>query len=129
MANRQHDEPEVRLARDEFTVERRRLDGHPEAVKASSRIDVADDYGNVTTWVCDLYRLEGQVTAFIQRGAPEGYIRLVMPAAVTAAIARHQAGLVTKHRRKVAKRAIANLRAESGEVLDARRPRRKRSKA
>jgi len=116
MAEKQAEEPSVRLARDEFTVERRRLDGHPEAVKASSRIDVTDDYGNVTTWVVDLYRLEGAVTAFIQRGAPNGdYDRIVMPPLVTATISRHQAGLITKHRRKVARRSVADLRAESGE--------------
>jgi hypothetical protein len=113
----QHEEPSVKLARDEFTVERRRLDGHPEVVKASSRIDVADDYGNVTTWVVDLYRLDGSVTAFVQRGAPDGYIRIVVPPLVTAAISRHQAGLITKHRRKVARRSVADLRAQSGEEV------------
>lgn len=126
MAAPQHEEPSVKLARDEFTVERRRLDGHPEAVKSQTRIDVTDDYGNVTTWVVDLYRLDGAVTAFIQRGAPDGYIRIVVPALVTAAISRHQAGLITKHRRKVAKRSVADLRAESGEDVPAKPKRRRR---
>lgn len=121
MANVGDEQPTVKLSRDEFTVERRRLDGHPEAVQASSRIDVADDYGNVTTWVVDLYRLDGAVTAFVQRGAPDGYIRLVVPAPVTAAISRHQAGLITKHRRKIARRAVADLRAESGEIVTSRK--------
>lgn len=125
-------EPTVQLARDEFTSRRRELDGHPEAVASQSRIDVEDDYGNVTTWVVDLYRLEGSVTAFVQRGAPDGYIRLVIPPMVTSAIARHQAGLVTKQRRKVAKRVVADKRAR-GEQLGnpaalaaARKARRKR---
>lgn len=131
-SDKRDDEPTMRLARDEFTVERRRLDGHPEAVKASSRIDVPDDYGNVTTWVIDQYRLEGNVTAFVQRGAPDGYTRLVMPPQVTAAIARHHRGLASKHRRKVARRSIADLRAASGEAVEApnaRRRRRKQGKA
>lgn len=124
------EEPAVKLARDEFTVERRRLDGHPEAVKASSRIDVKDDYGNVTTWNLDLYRLEGIVTAFVQRGAPDGYTRLLVPGKVTAAIARHFGALASKHRRKQARRSIADLRAESGEQVEDRgRRRRKRAKA
>lgn len=124
------DEPTVRLARDEFTVERRRLDGHPEAVKASTRIDVPDDYGNVTTWVIDLHRLEGKVTAFVQRGAPDGYTRMVMPPAVTAAIARHHRGLAKKNRSRVTKRQIADTRAETGEVVENEgRRRRKRAKA
>lgn len=132
MASDRDQEPAVKLARDEFTVERRRLDGHPEAVKAQTRLDVTDDYGNVTTWVIDLYRLEGRVSAFVQRGAPDGYTRLVMPPAVTAAIARHHRGLASKHRRKVAKRSIADLRAQSGEHVEAQdrgRRRRKRAKA
>lgn len=128
MSNRVEEKPEVTLSRDEFTVERRRLVGHPEAVAASSRIDVEDPYGNVTTWVVDLFRLDGAVTAFVQRGATEGYIRLVIPPQVTAAIARHQSNLVTKHRRKVAKRAVADLRAQSGEVVENRKPRRRRKK-
>lgn len=109
-------EPEIKLSRDEFTVERRRLDGHPEAVASSSRIDVVDDYGNVSTWVLDLYRLEGRVTALVQRGSPEGYIRLVIPADVTAAITRHQSGLVTKQRRKTAKRVAADRKARGEKV-------------
>jgi len=113
-------EPTVRLARDEYTVERRRLfgpPGHPEAVTASARIDVTDDYGNVTTWVVDLARLEGRVTAFLQRGGADGYTRLIIPPPVTAAIARHSSGLITKARRKVAKRSVADLRAQSGEEV------------
>lgn len=116
MSNRDH-EPTVTLARDEFTSRRRELDGHPESVAASSRIDVVDPYGNVATWVLDLYRLEGAVTAFVQRGAGDGsYIRLVIPPAVTSAIARHQSTLVTKHRRKVAQRIVADKRARGEQV-------------
>lgn len=129
MADRDREsEPAITLARDEFTVERRRLEGHPEGVAASSRIDVVDDYGNVTTWVLDLFRLDGAVTAFVQRGARDGYIRLVIPPAVTSAIARHSAGLISKARRKLARRAVADLRAQSGEVVDesARKRRRRR---
>jgi hypothetical protein len=107
----------ITLPRDEFTVRRRELEAHPEAVAASSRIDVVDPYGNVITWVLDLYRLEGHVTAFVQRGAAEGdYKRLVIPPAVTAAITRHQSSLVTKHRRKVAKRVVADRRARGEQV-------------
>jgi hypothetical protein len=106
-------EPELKLARDEFTVGRRTLEGHPEAVAARATIDVKDFYGGVTTWVIDLFRLEGDVTAFIQVGRPDGgYVRLVMPSEVTAAIIRHQAGLITKARRKQAKKLIANRKAQ-----------------
>lgn len=130
MAQDRDQEPTIKLARDEFTVERRRLEGHPEAVAAASRLDVVDDYGNVTTWVVDLFRLDGDVTAFIQRGATDGYIRVVIPPAVTAAIARHTAGLVSKARRKVARRVVADRRARGEQIgnpaaLAAARKRRK----
>lgn len=108
--------PQMVLPRDEFTVRRRELQNHPEAVAASSRIDVTDPYGNVVTWVLDLFRLEGAITAFVQRGADGDYKRFVMPPSVTAAIARHQLTLVTKHRRKVARRIVADKRAR-GERL------------
>ena len=111
-----HDEEAtVRLARDEFTVEWRRLDKHPEAVAASSRIDVPDEYGNLTTWVVDLFRKEGQVTAFVQVGRPDGYTRLLIPPRVYAAIARHFGGLASKHRRKVARRQREDAAAMTGE--------------
>lgn len=109
-------EATMTLARDEFTARRRELDGHPEAVTASSRIDVVDIYGNVKTWVVDLFRVDGAVTAFVQRGGTDGYIRLVVPPAVTSAIARHQAGLVTKSRRRVAKRVVADRLARGEQV-------------
>lgn len=116
MLTKDEDPPERTLPRDEFTSKRRDLEGHPEAVKAQTRIDVFDLYGNLTTWVIDLYRLEADVTALIQRGAPDGYTRLVMPPEVTSALIRHQAGLITKSRRKVAKRIVADKRAR-GEQL------------
>jgi len=132
MANSREVEPTVTLARDEFTAKRRDLDAHPEAVKASSRIDIRDPYGAITTWVLDLYRLEGDVTAFVQRVTNESGSRFVIPAAVTAAIGRHQSALVTKARRRVSKRIADDKRAR-GEVLGnpealakARRARRKK---
>lgn len=103
------------LPRDEFTARRRDLDNHPEAVKSSTRIDVVGFYGDVTTWVLDLYRLEGEVTAFVQVVTNTSGQRLVIPPAVTAAVARHQNALVTKSRRKSARRTRENLRALSGE--------------
>lgn len=104
--------PEVTLPRDRFTADRRRFEGHPEAVKASSRIDVTDPYGNLETWVVDLYRLGGEVTAFAQVGGAAGkYDRIVMPPEVTSVIARHLTGLVTKQRRQVARKIARDKKA------------------
>lgn len=112
------EQPEITLARDEFTVERRRLDGHPEAVKAQSRIDVEDDYGTVTTWIIDLYRLRderkksSELVALVQRITNNDGVRFVIPAKVTEAFTRHAAGLVTKHRVKVGRRISADKKAQ-----------------
>lgn len=109
-------EAEVKLARDEFTVERRRLEGHPEAVKTSSRLDVPDGYGNLTTWVIDQYRLDGDVVALVQIVTREGGSRLVLPSQVTRAIAAGQDKLASKNRRKVARRIVADKRARGEQV-------------
>ena len=117
MASYEQDEqPQITLARDEFTVRRRDLKNHPEAVEATSRIDVTDDYGNVTTWVVDLFRLEGKVTALLQVVSASGSTRMVIPPPVTSAIARHQAGLITKQRSKTMKRRIEDARARGEQV-------------
>ncbi len=112
---REH-EATAMLPRDEFTARRRELDNHPEAVTASARIDVTHPFGDVATWVIDLYRVGNAVTAFVQRGTREDYIRLVIPPQVTAAIARHQAGLVSKARRKTARRVVADRIARGERV-------------
>ena len=109
-------EPTVRLARDEFTTRRRDLMNHPEAVAGRSRIDEADDYGNVTTWNLDLYRVGSDVTVFLQRGGGDGYVRLVLPPSVTAAINRHHSGLVGKARSRTGKRVTADRRARGEQV-------------
>lgn len=109
-------EAQVTLARDPFTVERRRLEGHPEAVKTSSRLDVPDDYGNVTTWVIDQYRLEGTVIALVQIITADGGSRIVLPPAVTRTIAAGQDKLATKNRRRVGKRIAADKLARGEKV-------------
>lgn len=109
-------EHEKTLPRDEFSVARRELANHPEAVQATSRIDVADPYGNVTTWVLDLVRVNGSVTAFVQRIDQGGAIRIVVPGVVNEAITRHHAGLITKQRRKTARR-VAHDRIARGDTL------------
>jgi hypothetical protein len=111
-----HEEPTVRLARDEFSERLRELANHPESVQATTHFNIHDDYGNVTTWVIDLSRVGSEVTAFLQRGVNDGYTRLVLPPRVTSAIHRHSAGLITKARRKTSRRVVADKRAR-GEKL------------
>lgn len=100
--------PTAQLARDEFTVRRRELDNTPEAVKTSNRIDIVDPTTTeITTWIVDQYRFDGRVTMFLQVGKPDGgYIRLLVPAKVMAAIARADDSLVSKQRRQTARRVV-----------------------
>jgi len=110
---RDEHQPTAKLARDPFTEALRKFKRNPEAVEASARIDVMDEIEGLTTWNIDLFRKEGEVTALIQIGRQDGgYTRIVMPPSVTNAIARHQAGLVTKQRRKTAKRIVADKKAQ-----------------
>jgi hypothetical protein len=110
------DTPERTLARDPFTARRRELSNHPEAVQSSARIDVEDPYGEVETWVLDLFRVCGEVTGFVQRIDRHGSVRLLLPPTVAAAIARHQGSLVTKARRRVAQRVVADRRARGEKI-------------
>lgn len=114
--------PTATLARDPFTEALRALKRNPEAVEAVSRIDVMDDVRGMTTWNIDLFRKEGEVTALIQIGAHDGsYQRIVMPPAVTKAIARHLRGTVAKAAKKRGRRERADLAAQTGEVIETRK--------
>lgn len=99
------------IPRDEFSTQRRRLEGHPEADKTSSRLDVADDYGNVVTWVLDTYKVEGQLIALVQRISADGSVRMVLPPEVTGAFTRQHSNLATKTRKRIARRIVADKRA------------------
>ena len=104
--------PTVALARDPFTDARRRLEGNPAAVKTQSRLDVADDYDNVATWIIDQYRHDGKTIALVQIVSASGGTRLVLPPAVTKAIAAGQASLATRNRSRVGKLQAAKRRAD-----------------
>lgn len=117
MANDRDQEATAQLARDEFTVKRRELDHTPEAVKTSNRIDIVDPTTTeITTWLIDQYRFDGRVTMFVQVGKPDGYIRLLVPPKVMAAISTAGDTLVSKQRRQTARRVVED-RLARGEKL------------
>jgi hypothetical protein len=125
-------EHEKTLPRDEFTVRLRELSDNPGAVRASSRIDIQDFYGNAATWTIDTFREStGAVTAFLQRMSAGEPLRLIIPSTVMLVLNRQHDSLVTKARRKSARQAVETRRAR-GDVLGnpaalqkARRARRK----
>jgi hypothetical protein len=97
--------PERTLPRDEFSVAMRGLGNNPGAVRKESIVNITDDYGNLVTWVVTSFRADGFDTVLLQRQAPDGAIRLVLPPAVMAAIGRQQAGATTANRKRGARQA------------------------
>lgn len=110
-------EHEKTLPRDEFTVRLRELTDNPGAVRSSSRIDIADFYGNAETWTVDTFREStGIETAFVQRMSMQNPLRLMLPPQVMAALTRQHDNLVTKLRRRGARQAVAT-RIARGDTL------------
>jgi hypothetical protein len=103
--------PELTLSRDEFSQTLRDRSGHPEGVTKESLVNVADFYGNLTTWVVRTVRVEGQDTVFLQRNHAGGGDRFVLPPEVTAVLARHRDTAATVNRRRGARRSAANRKA------------------
>src|SRR5688572_14008240 len=126
-------EYEKTLPRDEFTTRLRELSDNPGAVRSSSRVDIADFYGNAETWTIDTFREStGAETSFVQRMSLGSPLRLLIPPPVMAALTRQKTSLVGQARRRGARQAVETRRAR-GDVLgnpDAlRKARRARKKA
>jgi hypothetical protein len=113
---------QMKLPRDPFSTRLRELSNHPEAVQKQSVIDIADDYGNLTTWVVTSFRHDGHTTLFLQRNTAEGGERFVLPPQVTAAIARQRSGAVSVNRRKGAARGAVTRKAKGFVPTPPKRP-------
>jgi hypothetical protein len=101
----------TKIPRDEFSTATRDLGNHPEAVRKQSIVELADDYGNVTTWVITSFRVDGRETVLLQRQNQHGGDRWVLPPAVTAAISRHRDSAITVVRRRGARAGAATREA------------------
>ncbi len=110
------DGAERTLPRDEFTVRLRELSDNPGAVRTSSRVDIADFYGQHETWTVDTFRHDGIETAFVQRMSTDGGLRLLVPSQVMAALVRGHETLTGKMRVRGARQAVAT-RIARGDVL------------
>jgi len=104
------------LPRDEFSVTLRSMSDNPGAVRASSRLDIADFYGRSETWTIDTFRANGIETALVQRMSTGGALRLVLPPQVMAALTRQHDSLTGKVRSRGARQAVAT-RIARGDVL------------
>lgn len=102
---------------DVFSQTLRKANDNPGALRASSTIETADFYGNTETWVVTTFRVEdGEELTFIQRSAAEGGMRLVLPAAVTRALAAQRDRLIAAGRRRHGHKLVA-IRKQRGDVL------------
>jgi hypothetical protein len=116
MTDREPYAPSGLIATDPFSVEWHRLTHNPGAVRATSKIDVLDDYKNTTTWIVDTFRSDGCETVFIQRIDHTGGLRMMLPPPVAAVIDRQHDRATSTNRRRVARLTVA-IRRERGDVL------------
>lgn len=107
---------ETTLPRDVFSQRLRELTDNPGALKASSRVDLADFYGRSETWNVDTFRVNGRRIAFLQRGAADGFIRIVLPEEVMAALDRQGGSLTGRSRSRGARQAVDTKRAAGQRV-------------
>lgn len=101
------------MPQDAFSKRFRELSDNPGAIKASSTINLIDDYGNTESWIVDTFRLEvGKTVVFLQRLNSKGSDRLVLPTEVMAAISRQHDRAISAVRSRAAKRRIATLESQ-----------------
>lgn len=101
---------------DLFSRRRREMSDNPGALGSGSTIHVRDFYGNAETWVVETLRVDGSETAFIQRNAADGGMRLVLPPEVMAAMRRHQDSNERRARRRGARQALETKRAKGQQI-------------
>jgi hypothetical protein len=104
------------IPRDPFSATLRALSDNPGAVRSSSKVDLADLLGNAETWIVDTFRVDGKETVLLQRINADGGSRMVIPPAVTGALARQRDQVTTQSRKRGARQAVATRR-ERGDVL------------
>lgn len=109
-------QPSGLLPTDEFSMQRRALLDNPGALRSSSRLDTSDFYGRAQTWVIDTFRTEGSAVALVQRMGAQEPLRLVLPAAVMAALSRQGDTLAGKMRSRRARKAV-ETRRERGDTI------------
>jgi hypothetical protein len=136
-------ESDSMIPRDDFSVLRRQLSDNPEAVTASSRIDIADFYGRLETWTIDTFRIAKatgkgdrtstaqETTAFLQKMTADSSLRLVVPPAVMQILTRHSGSLSSKRRSLGARKALETKRLNGlpiGNIEGLRRARKARKR-
>jgi hypothetical protein len=102
----------TQLPTDPFSINFREKLNHPEVVRVNSTINLIDLLGHTESWIIDTLRADGREVVFLQRSSAEEPLRLMLPSEVCAAIATQRDRITTRTRRLVAKRTVANRRAQ-----------------
>ena len=105
------------LPRDDFSTRLRELHDNPGAVRAESVVHIHDPYGRLVTWNITTFRPDdGTTTAFLQRTAADGAIRVVLPPVVMAKLIGQQARTTAVRRRRGARQAVETKRAAGQQI-------------
>lgn len=104
-----------KLPEDAYSVTLSRLKDNPAAIApAPTTIDLITFLGNSESWIVRTIRIDGAATVFLQRINSAGGDRIVLPAEVTAAIARQRETTISVSRRRGAAKATATKAAKKG---------------
>lgn len=101
-----------KLPNDEFSKALREAQNNPSAIEKTSMVDLVDMLGHAVTWIVKTIRKDGSDVVFVQRINSEGGDRWVLPAEVTAAMARHRDGVIAVSRKRSAASGVATRRAK-----------------
>ncbi len=99
------------LPQDNYSQTLRALQANPSAIEKTSLVDLVDFLGNAETWIVKTIRTDGHDTVLLQRNNAKGGDRWVLPAEVTAVMARQREQAVTVVRRRGAHKAAATRKA------------------
>jgi hypothetical protein len=107
---------DTKIPTDDFSRRRRELADNPTAASARATLPLADWYGNLETWVIEMFRAEGakgrpETTVFLQRSSKREPVMLMLPPEVMAAVFRQQDQLITRGRKRAARKAAATRKA------------------
>lgn len=104
------------LPADAYSRRRRELNENPGALAATSTISVADFYGNLSTYVVETFRVDGQETVFLAITDHLGGRRSMLPPEITAAIYRQRDQLVARSRVRAARQGVETRRARGDAI-------------
>lgn len=97
--------------KDEYSLCFNNLNDHPEKLSTRSTVHTKNLLGHFDDWIVETVRTEGEDHVFIRWINAEGGQRLVLPPAITLALARQRDSLTKRSRQRSSRRTAANMQA------------------